>query len=80
MASTRKIIVNGKGMVTIPYQLRRSHNIKKGTEVAILEIDGNITIVPIPTLEELEASRDITREEMEAAEDESIKQELELEK
>jgi hypothetical protein len=53
--------------------------IAPGTEIAVVEIDGNFTIIPIPMLEEFEASRDITREEMETTEEKSKRQELELE-
>jgi bifunctional DNA-binding transcriptional regulator/antitoxin component of YhaV-PrlF toxin-antitoxin module len=80
MARAKSLIVNEKGMITIPFQLRKKHNITKGKEVAIVEIDGNITIIPVLSKEELEASRTITLAEMEAAIDESTKHELELER
>ncbi len=67
-------------MVTIPFQLRKKHHIKQGTAVAIVEIDGNITIIPVLSKEEFEASRTITLAEMEAAIDESTEQDVELEK
>jgi AbrB family looped-hinge helix DNA binding protein len=80
MPHMQSLIVNEKGMITIPFQLRRKYNINKGTEVAIVEIDGNITIIPILSKAELEASRTITLAEMEAAIEDSTKQELEIEK
>nr|MDO8112042.1 AbrB/MazE/SpoVT family DNA-binding domain-containing protein [Candidatus Sigynarchaeota archaeon] len=80
MAKVKSLTVNEKGMITIPFQLRKKHNIIKGTEVAIVEIDGNITIIPVLSRKDLEASRSITLAEMETAIDESTKHELELEK
>ncbi|MBN2150121.1 MAG: AbrB/MazE/SpoVT family DNA-binding domain-containing protein [Candidatus Lokiarchaeota archaeon] len=67
-------------MITIPFHLRKKHRIAKGTEVAVVEIDGNITIIPVLSKEELEASRTITLADMGAAMDESTKQDLELER
>ncbi|HME53589.1 MAG TPA: AbrB/MazE/SpoVT family DNA-binding domain-containing protein [Candidatus Lokiarchaeia archaeon] len=80
MTRMKNLAINEKGMVTIPYQLRKRHNLHKGTEVAVVEIDGNITIIPIMSKEEFEKSRTITLSEMEKAYNESYDQEVELEK
>lgn len=50
-----------KGHVIIPAALRKKHNIKKGTRVAISEGDGNVILVkPIPD-DPIEASRGILK-------------------
>ena len=80
MTRVKNLMINDKGMVTIPFQLRKKHNLHKGTEVAVVEIDGNITIIPIMSKEEFEKSRIISLPEMEKAFNESMDEELELEK
>jgi len=66
-------------MITIPKGIRKKYGIKPGTEVAILEIDGNITIFPILSIEELEASRTIKLSESKNVFEEIKDKELELE-
>lgn len=42
-----KSVVTTKGQVVIPSRLRRKFGIKKGTQVALYERDGEIVIRPI---------------------------------
>lgn len=39
--------VNKKGMITIPNQIREKYNIVEGSEVLVIEILGEIQIIPI---------------------------------
>ena len=80
ITKNRTITINEKGMITIPYQLRKKHNLSKGREVAVVEIEGNITIIPLMTREEFEASRVTSAAMTEKTLDEITKEELELEK
>ena len=45
--------VNSKGMVTIPKELRKKYRIKEGSEVAIIEVNGEIQLLPILELNEM---------------------------
>jgi AbrB family looped-hinge helix DNA binding protein len=72
--------VNEKGMITIPAAIRKRHNLSAGREIAVMEIEGVITIIPIMTKEELLKSRVTPLAEMEKIYDEARKEELELEK
>jgi AbrB family looped-hinge helix DNA binding protein len=42
-----KVVVTAKGQVVIPSKLRRKFGIKKGTQVSLLERDGEIIIKPL---------------------------------
>ena len=45
--STKTIRINKKGMITIPVEIRKKYNLHDGAELVILDIEGNLTIVPI---------------------------------
>ncbi|HME52607.1 MAG TPA: AbrB/MazE/SpoVT family DNA-binding domain-containing protein [Candidatus Lokiarchaeia archaeon] len=79
IVKNKTITVNEKGMITIPYQLRKKYNLSKGSEVAVIEIEGNITVIPLMTKEEFEASRVTSASEMEKVLDQITEEELELE-
>ncbi|MEX2716887.1 MAG: AbrB/MazE/SpoVT family DNA-binding domain-containing protein [Candidatus Sigynarchaeum springense] len=72
--------INGKGMITIPAPIRKKHNLTPGREIAVMEIEGVITIIPIMTEKELLESRVTPIAEMEKIYDDARKEELELEK
>ncbi len=77
MAAIKTVVVNNKGMITIPAKIREKHNLYPGTEVSVLEIDGNIVIVPVLELENIpKASRAVMAKTFSEIKDE----ELELEK
>jgi AbrB family looped-hinge helix DNA binding protein len=40
-------IVTGKGLVTIPHELRRKYGIRKGTRVAMIEEENRIILQPL---------------------------------
>ena len=50
---TKVMRVNSKGMVTIPKELRKKYRIKEGSEVAIIEVNGEIQLLPILELNEM---------------------------
>jgi AbrB family looped-hinge helix DNA binding protein len=50
---TKVMRVNSKGMVTIPSELRKKYKIKEGSEVAIIEVNGEIQLLPILELNEM---------------------------
>ena len=50
--------VTAKGQLTIPVQLRRKYNIKKGTRVTFVEDNGKIVMQPV-TREFIESFRGI---------------------
>ncbi len=77
MAAAKTVIVNNKGMITIPSKIREKYNLHAGSEIAFIEIDGNLMIVPVADPEEL---RKTDRAMMARAYDKIKREELELEK
>ncbi|MBN2155245.1 MAG: AbrB/MazE/SpoVT family DNA-binding domain-containing protein [Candidatus Lokiarchaeota archaeon] len=71
-------IVNRKGMVTIPSNLRKKYNLQEGSEVAFLDIMGNLVLVPILSIEEIRKQMPPAKEMLKSYE-ESRKQEIQLE-
>ena len=71
--------VNKKGMITIPNDIREKYKIEEGSEVIVMEINGEIQIIPIMDFEDLRKFLP-TRKEMERAYIESWNEEMELEK
>jgi len=45
--------VTEKGTVTIPVEIRRKHNLKKGSKVKFIETEQGALIVPVLTLKDL---------------------------
>ena len=39
--------MSGKGQIVIPVELRRKYNINPGTEIKLMDIGGEIVIIPI---------------------------------
>ncbi|MHA1112410.1 MAG: AbrB/MazE/SpoVT family DNA-binding domain-containing protein [Promethearchaeota archaeon] len=78
MPTTSKSIVNRKGMVTIPSKLRKKYNIKEGTEVAFLDIMGNLVLVPVLEIEEIRKQMP-TAQQMLKSYEESREEEIQLE-
>ncbi len=44
---TAKATVTSKGQVVIPAEIRKRHNIRKGTEIAFIEEDDHLVLRPI---------------------------------
>jgi AbrB family looped-hinge helix DNA binding protein len=63
-------------MITIPKEIRKKNNIQPGSEVAIVELEGIITVIPI---KDIKSTRNITLKEMEQSIEESREEELRLE-
>ncbi|MHA1612173.1 MAG: AbrB/MazE/SpoVT family DNA-binding domain-containing protein [Promethearchaeota archaeon] len=75
---TKVMRVNSKGMVTIPVELRNKYDIHEGSEVAIIEVNGEMQILPILDLNEIRSLLP-TRAEMKKIYLEAHDAELELE-
>ncbi|MEM2939639.1 MAG: AbrB/MazE/SpoVT family DNA-binding domain-containing protein [Candidatus Bathyarchaeia archaeon] len=45
--------ITEKGTVTIPAEIRRKYNLRKGSRVEFVETDEGILIIPVVPLEEL---------------------------
>lgn len=60
MVST--VTVNSKGMITIPKDIREKHHLGKGTDVAVIEIEGAITIIPVLSTDELARTKTLPLE------------------
>ena len=73
------IIVDRKGMITIPAPLRKKYDLHEGSELVILDIDGKLEIVPIYDGFAKIQQKLSSREVIEKSYEESIKTELELE-
>ncbi len=71
--------VNKKGMITIPNEIREKYNIAEGSEVLVIEILGEIQIIPVLDFEDIQKHLP-TRKEMEDVYFKSKETELELEK
>ena len=78
MMTGKSAIVNKKGMVTIPAKLRKKHDLREGSEVAFVELEGAIVLIPILDFESLRPFLP-TRKQMEKIYDESRGIELKLE-
>ena len=73
------VVVNNRGMVTIPKNIRERFNIHEGTRVVFVEIDGAIEVIPVRTVDEMEAACTIPRVRMSTIIDEDRAQELNIE-
>jgi AbrB family looped-hinge helix DNA binding protein len=77
MIKSKPSIVNRKGMITIPADLREKLDLHEGTRVTVMELEGNLVIIPIVDIEKL---RTHAYEEFAKVEDEARAEELEIEK
>nr|MDO8108907.1 AbrB/MazE/SpoVT family DNA-binding domain-containing protein [Candidatus Sigynarchaeota archaeon] len=76
MAESKPILINKKGMITIPVDLRVKYRMLPGSRVSIIEVNGHLEIIPIVDIAEL---RKHDAEDFEKSIEESNKQELALE-
>ena len=73
------IIVDRKGMITIPAPLRKKYKLHEGSKLVILDFDGKLEIVPIyDDFAEIQQKLS-SRKVIEKSYEESIKTELRLE-
>ncbi len=79
MDRSRDAIVNKRGMVTIPKAIRDRFGFKEGSRITFMVIDGALEIIPCLTIEELEAARKVSKEELGRVFDEDHETELRLE-
>lgn len=64
MAMTETATVTSKSMINIPARIRKKYGIKPGYEMAFVEREGEIVIIPVPPLAELFGSARKYRKEL----------------
>lgn len=80
MQKNPPVVVNHRGMVTIPKHIRDRFGMKEGTKVVFVEVDGAVEVIPVRTVAEMEAACTIPRARAGAAIDEAREVELQLER
>ena len=75
----KTISVNRKGMITLPAALRKKYDIREGSQLIILDIEGKIEIVPLYDDFGQVQQKLSTRKVMEKSYEASIPIELDLE-
>ena len=73
------VIVNKRGMITIPAALREKDGIKEGSRITFVEIDGKIEFIPIKNVDGMESACTASLEEISKVYDENKDLELKLE-
>lgn len=71
--------VNKKGMITIPNEIREKYDIVEGSEVLVIEINGEIQLIPVLDFDEIKQFLP-SRKEMKEVYLKSKEEELKLEK
>jgi AbrB family looped-hinge helix DNA binding protein len=79
MSVTKKVKVTNHGMINIPASLRKKFQITDGDYVLIQEDKDFLKIIPIESIESLQARSPYTAKDMLNLLEKSKKQELELE-
>jgi AbrB family looped-hinge helix DNA binding protein len=77
VSRSKASVVNRKGMITIPADVRERFNLREGSKVTVMEIDGHIEIIPIVDIETL---RTRPYADLSKIEDEARMEDLEAEK
>nr|MDO8086597.1 AbrB/MazE/SpoVT family DNA-binding domain-containing protein [Candidatus Sigynarchaeum springense] len=72
------VTMNSRGMITIPADIRKKRNFKEGSRFTIMELDGQLVIIPIQTAEEIRTDL-IPRDILEKSLEDDRRIELELE-
>ncbi len=72
-------VINKRGMVTIPKAIREQFGLEEGSKITFVTIDGALQVIPLRSIEEMEAACTVTREQMEHIQDEDRETELRLE-
>ncbi|HMF33097.1 MAG TPA: AbrB/MazE/SpoVT family DNA-binding domain-containing protein [Candidatus Lokiarchaeia archaeon] len=79
MATQNIVKITSRGMITIPFALRKKFNLIEGMEIAIIEDEGSLCLIPLRDIEEMR--KDLpTLEEFSRELDKANAEELELEK
>ncbi|OLS11982.1 MAG: hypothetical protein RBG13Loki_4391 [Promethearchaeota archaeon CR_4] len=73
------VTITSRGMITIPLSLRKRFNLKPGTQIAILEDEGKLALIPLVDIEQIRETFP-TLAETSTIFDKSRKEELELER
>ena len=53
MVETKSLVINNKGMITIPAELRKKYNLQPGTKVTIVEVNGHLELLPVVDITKL---------------------------
>ncbi|MHA1682182.1 MAG: AbrB/MazE/SpoVT family DNA-binding domain-containing protein [Promethearchaeota archaeon] len=53
MIENKSLVINNKGMITIPAELRKKYNLQPGTKVTIMEVNGHLELVPVVDITKL---------------------------
>ncbi len=73
------VTITTRGMITIPLGLRKKYNLKAGTQVAVVEDEGKLNLIPLVDIEELRKNFP-SLAEMSKILDKANREELELER
>lgn len=79
MTSMHDAIVNRRGMITIPKVVRDRFGLKEGSRLTFIVVDGMLEVVPLRTIEEMEAACTLTKEQVKRIHEEDEINELRLE-
>ena len=79
MAFLEIATMTDRGTITIPASLRKKFNLKPGAEIALVEDEGKLLVIPIVDIETIRKDFP-SRKEMEKELEKSHEIELELEK
>ncbi len=78
MTSKEIVKINSRGLIMIPLGIRKKYHLTKGTSVAIIEEEGNLSLVPLIEIENLR-EQFCSRKEMAEIIDQADEEERELE-
>ena len=53
MVESKPLVINNKGMITIPAELRKKYNLQPGTKVTIVEVNGHLELLPVVDINKL---------------------------
>ncbi len=79
MAAEDVVTITSRGMITIPLSLRKKFNLKAGTQIAILEDEGKLSLIPLIDIEQIRDTFSTLAETSKML-DKTRKEELELER
>ncbi len=79
MVAEDVVTITSRGMITIPLNLRKKFHLKAGTQIAILEDEGKLSLIPLVDIEQIRHSFPTLAETSKII-DKSHKEELEIER
>jgi len=79
MAAEDVVTITSRGMITIPLNLRKKFKLNPGTQLAILEDEGKLSLIPLVDIDQIRDTFPTIAETSKMI-DKSRKEELELER